>query len=123
MNTHFISQTIPLDWWPLTRDSIAYGFTVAILIAVMHDERVEWYEALILVSLYAVYLCVMYFDKFLQKLTRGETNICHLIIIFSTKYAFSGKFHSSNTDGENGNPSTVEPKKNSGEYIKPLFET
>uniref|UniRef100_A0A6P4FW61 Sodium/potassium/calcium exchanger 3-like n=2 Tax=melanogaster group TaxID=32346 RepID=A0A6P4FW61_DRORH len=60
-------MTIPLDWWPLTRDSIAYGVTVAILICVMHDERVEWYEALILVSLYAVYLAVMYFDKTFQK--------------------------------------------------------
>lgn len=65
-------QTIPLDWWPLTRDSIAYGVTVAILICVMHDERVEWYEALILVSLYAVYLAVMYFDKSFQKCAKGK---------------------------------------------------
>ncbi|XP_016944294.1 sodium/potassium/calcium exchanger 3 isoform X1 [Drosophila suzukii] len=64
-------MTIPLDWWPLTRDSIAYGVTVAILICVMHDERVEWYEALILVSLYAVYLAVMYFDKTFQKCAKG----------------------------------------------------
>ncbi|XP_032594014.2 LOW QUALITY PROTEIN: sodium/potassium/calcium exchanger 4 [Drosophila grimshawi] len=64
-------MTIPLDWWPLTRDSIAYGVTVAILICVMHDERVEWYEALILVSLYAVYLAVMYFDKSFQKCAKG----------------------------------------------------
>lgn len=67
----FVCQTIPLDWWPLTRDSIAYGITVAILIGFMHDERVEWYEALILVSLYAVYLAVMYFDKAFQKCARG----------------------------------------------------
>lgn len=68
----FLKQTIPLDWWPLTRDSIAYGFTVAVLICVMHDERVEWYEALILVSLYAVYLAVMYFDKTFQKCAKGK---------------------------------------------------
>ncbi|KAH8306811.1 hypothetical protein KR018_002803, partial [Drosophila ironensis] len=68
---HLSPQTIPLDWWPLTRDSIAYGVTVAILICVMHDERVEWYEALILVSLYAVYLAVMYFDKSFQKCAKG----------------------------------------------------
>ncbi|KAH8338062.1 hypothetical protein KR059_003919, partial [Drosophila kikkawai] len=66
-----MASTIPLDWWPLTRDSIAYGVTVAILICVMHDERVEWYEALILVSLYAVYLAVMYFDKSFQKCAKG----------------------------------------------------
>ncbi|KAM7348060.1 sodium/potassium/calcium exchanger 4-like isoform 2-T2 [Cochliomyia hominivorax] len=72
-------MTIPLDWWPLTRDSIAYGFTVAVLICVMHDERVEWYEALILVSLYAVYLAVMYFDKSFQKCAKDlvENRICH----------------------------------------------
>uniref|UniRef100_A0A1A9W8U0 Sodium/potassium/calcium exchanger 5 n=1 Tax=Glossina brevipalpis TaxID=37001 RepID=A0A1A9W8U0_9MUSC len=72
-------MTIPLDWWPLTRDSIAYGITVAILICVMHDERVEWYEALILVSLYAVYLAVMYFDKTFQKCAKEivENRICH----------------------------------------------
>ncbi|KPU74093.1 uncharacterized protein Dana_GF22022, isoform B [Drosophila ananassae] len=71
-------MTIPLDWWPLTRDSIAYGVTVAILICVMHDERVEWYEALILVSLYAVYLAVMYFDKSFQKCAKElvENRIC-----------------------------------------------
>ncbi|XP_034671749.1 sodium/potassium/calcium exchanger 3 isoform X3 [Drosophila subobscura] len=71
-------MTIPLDWWPLTRDSIAYGVTVAILICVMHDERVEWYEALILVSLYAVYLAVMYFDKTFQKCAKDlvENRIC-----------------------------------------------
>ncbi|XP_026848617.1 sodium/potassium/calcium exchanger 4 isoform X4 [Drosophila persimilis] len=71
-------MTIPLDWWPLTRDSIAYGVTVAILICVMHDERVEWYEALILVSLYAVYLAVMYFDKTFQRCAKDlvENRIC-----------------------------------------------
>ncbi|EDW32717.1 GL18327 [Drosophila persimilis] len=85
-------MTIPLDWWPLTRDSIAYGVTVAILICVMHDERVEWYEALILVSLYAVYLAVMYFDKTFQRCAKGEyphlpfTVIIHSVILFQDTY-------------------------------------
>ena len=64
-------QVVPLDWWPLTRDCLAYGFTVAVLICIIHDERVEWYEALILVLLYAVYIAVMYFDKTIQKWARG----------------------------------------------------
>ncbi|XP_055301928.1 sodium/potassium/calcium exchanger 3 isoform X2 [Sitodiplosis mosellana] len=62
---------IPLDWWPLTRDCLAYGFTVAVLICIIHDERVEWYEALILVILYIVYIGIMYFDKTIQKWARG----------------------------------------------------
>jgi Ca2+/Na+ antiporter len=62
---------IPLDWWPLTRDCLAYGFTVSILICIIHDERVEWYEALVLVSLYAVYIAIMYWDKAIQMCARG----------------------------------------------------
>nr|XP_029719567.1 sodium/potassium/calcium exchanger 3-like isoform X3 [Aedes albopictus] len=61
---------VPLDWWPLTRDCLAYGITVAILICIIHDERVEWYEALILVLLYIVYIAVMYYDKAFQKCAR-----------------------------------------------------
>ncbi|XP_022904797.1 sodium/potassium/calcium exchanger 4 isoform X4 [Onthophagus taurus] len=60
-------KVVPLDWWPLTRDCLAYGITVSILICIIHDERVEWYEALILVLLYTVYILIMYFDKSLQK--------------------------------------------------------
>lgn len=63
-----------MDWWPLTRDCLAYGFTVAVLICIIHDERVEWYEALILVLLYFVYIGVMYFDKTIQKWARGQLN-------------------------------------------------
>lgn len=61
---------VPLDWWPVSRDCLAYGVTVAILICIIHDERVEWYEALSLVLLYIVYIAVMYYDKSFQRCTR-----------------------------------------------------
>ncbi|XP_044014616.1 sodium/potassium/calcium exchanger 3 [Aphidius gifuensis] len=61
---------VPLDWWPVTRDCLAYGVTVAILICIIHDERVEWYEALTLVLLYIVYIAVMYWDKSFQRCAR-----------------------------------------------------
>ncbi|KAJ8920995.1 hypothetical protein NQ315_015791, partial [Exocentrus adspersus] len=64
-------KVVPLDWWPLTRDCLAYGITVSILICIIHDERVEWYEALCLVMLYTVYILIMYFDKSIQKFVRG----------------------------------------------------
>lgn len=63
---------VPLDWWPLTRDCLAYGITVAVLICIIHDERVEWYEALVLVLLYIIYIAVMYYDKSIQKCARGK---------------------------------------------------
>ena len=47
---------VALDWWPVTRDCVAYGFTVVLLILTLQDGRVEWYEALLLVSVYLLYL-------------------------------------------------------------------
>ncbi|KAK9500197.1 hypothetical protein O3M35_001501 [Rhynocoris fuscipes] len=67
-------MVVPLHWWPLTRDCLAYGVTVTILICIIHDERVEWYEALVLVMLYTVYIAVMYWDKNIQKCARRGLN-------------------------------------------------
>lgn len=61
-----------MDWWPVTRDCVAYGITVSILIVIIHDERVEWYEALVLVSLYLVYIAIMYYDKSIKKCVMGR---------------------------------------------------
>lgn len=71
-NTLFCLQVVPLDWWPVTRDCVAYGITVAILIVIIHDERVEWYEALVLVLLYLVYIAIMYYDKAIQRRVKGK---------------------------------------------------
>ncbi|XP_047524809.1 sodium/potassium/calcium exchanger 4 [Pieris napi] len=63
-------MVVPLDWWPLTRDCLAYGITVSILICIMHDEYVMWYEAFLLVLLYGVYICIMYYDKSIQNFAK-----------------------------------------------------
>lgn len=74
------AKIVPLDWWPLTRDCLAYGITVSILICIIHDERVEWYEALCLVLLYTVYILIMYFDKPIQNCVRGRLRLAQLSI-------------------------------------------
>lgn len=51
-----MSQAVALDWWPVTRDCFAYGVTVVLLIVTFQDGRVEWYESLLLVSVYLLYL-------------------------------------------------------------------
>nr|XP_013189241.1 unnamed protein product [Amyelois transitella] len=70
-------MVVPLDWWPLTRDCLAYGITVSILICIMHDEYVQWYEAFLLVLLYGVYICIMYYDKSIQNFARGSWKWFH----------------------------------------------
>ena len=47
---------VPLEWWPLTRDCSIYGFIIVALGLIMLDSLIFWWEALILVLLYGVYL-------------------------------------------------------------------
>ncbi|XP_063223354.1 sodium/potassium/calcium exchanger 3-like isoform X1 [Bacillus rossius redtenbacheri] len=59
----FAGQVLVLDWWPLSRDCLMYGVTVCMLILTLYDERVYWYEALLLVSAYTLYISAMYFNE------------------------------------------------------------
>ncbi|XP_019901719.1 sodium/potassium/calcium exchanger 3-like isoform X2 [Esox lucius] len=59
----FAGQPISLSWWPLLRDSIYYILSILILIAVIYDEKVIWWETVILISMYAVYILIMKFNR------------------------------------------------------------
>nr|CAD7586816.1 unnamed protein product [Timema genevievae] len=67
----FAGQVLKLDWWPLTRDCLMYGITVVVLILTLNDERVEWYEALMLVSMYILYISAMYFNTCMSDWVKG----------------------------------------------------
>lgn len=56
----FGGQVVQLSWWPVTRDSMMYGVAVIALITVLFDGKVMWYEAMILVSAYVLYIAAMY---------------------------------------------------------------
>lgn len=55
----FSGQKIPLDWYPITRDCLYYGFTVIVLSIVLIDGSVFWWEALIMVTFYFGYVTIM----------------------------------------------------------------
>lgn len=69
----FAKQALQLEWWPITRDTLAYAFTVLLLIITLRNGRVEWYEGLILISFYILYISAMCFDGriggFLKRVT------------------------------------------------------
>jgi len=50
---------LALTWWPLLRDSLFYTVGLVLLTLFFHDERIEWYEALCLFSLYICYCVFM----------------------------------------------------------------
>lgn len=66
----FGGQIVDLDWYPISRDSLIYGCTVLVLISVLYDGKVMWYEAFILVSAYVFYTCLMYFNDSISRKIR-----------------------------------------------------
>ncbi|GAB6026816.1 hypothetical protein CHUAL_013421 [Chamberlinius hualienensis] len=56
-------KMVPLDWWPLTRDCVYYAFTVIALVIVMFDEKIYWYEAMVLLIMFFIYVVFMRFNR------------------------------------------------------------
>ncbi|XP_054647800.1 sodium/potassium/calcium exchanger 3-like isoform X2 [Dunckerocampus dactyliophorus] len=58
----FAGQPISLSWWPLFRDAVFYILSIIVLILVIYDERVQWWETIVLISMYGIYIIIMKFN-------------------------------------------------------------
>lgn len=56
----FAGTAIALNWRPLSRDCVWFLIAVASLYIVIEDEKIYWYEAMILVIEYLIYIVVLY---------------------------------------------------------------
>ena len=63
----FSGQRIPLDWYPISRDCFFYGLTVIVLFVVLVDEKVQWWEAMIMVICYSGYIILMALNVRIEK--------------------------------------------------------
>ncbi|KAH3894701.1 sodium/potassium/calcium exchanger 4-like [Dreissena polymorpha] len=68
----FAGMIVHLTWYPMTRDCVFYLISIAALVITIQDEKVYWYEGLILVLLYALYIVIMYFNRTLE----ARANAC-----------------------------------------------
>uniref|UniRef100_A0A3B4E7N7 Sodium/calcium exchanger membrane region domain-containing protein n=1 Tax=Pygocentrus nattereri TaxID=42514 RepID=A0A3B4E7N7_PYGNA len=68
----FAGQTISLTWWPLFRDSVYYIFSVLALIVIIYDEKVLWWETIVLISMYGVYILIMKYVVISTYIAVGE---------------------------------------------------
>lgn len=59
----FAGQTVILTWWSLFRDSMYYILSVLTLIMVIYDDRVVWWESILLMTLYGIYIIIMKFNS------------------------------------------------------------
>ncbi|XP_038142451.1 sodium/potassium/calcium exchanger 3-like [Cyprinodon tularosa] len=59
----FSGQPISLSWWPLFRDAVFYILSILVLILVIYDEKVLWWETIILITMYGIYIVIMKFNR------------------------------------------------------------
>ncbi|XP_077465769.1 sodium/potassium/calcium exchanger 3-like isoform X2 [Stigmatopora argus] len=64
----FADQPILLSWWPLFRDASFYILSIILLIVVIYDEKVQWWETIILISMYGIYILIMKYNSSLCSL-------------------------------------------------------
>ncbi|XP_076011183.1 sodium/potassium/calcium exchanger 4 [Genypterus blacodes] len=68
----FAGQVVMLTWWAVFRDSFYYTLSVLALIAFIYDEKIVWWESLVLVLMYAGYILVMKFNSSMQRFFAGK---------------------------------------------------
>ncbi|XP_011478326.1 sodium/potassium/calcium exchanger 3 isoform X2 [Oryzias latipes] len=71
----FSGQPITLSWWPLFRDAVFYILSIVVLILVIYDEKVMWWETIILISMYGIYIIIMKFNRSLCCLMERHCSI------------------------------------------------
>ncbi|XP_069017826.1 sodium/potassium/calcium exchanger 4 isoform X1 [Embiotoca jacksoni] len=69
----FAGQVVILTWWAVFRDSFYYILSVLALIAFIYDEKIVWWESLVLVVMYAGYILVMKFNSSMQNFFMGKS--------------------------------------------------
>lgn len=63
----FAGMVVELTWYPLMRDTLFYLISVLALVIVIADSQVEWYESVVMLLLYVVYITLMYFNTRLEE--------------------------------------------------------
>ncbi|NXK67655.1 NCKX3 protein, partial [Sylvietta virens] len=69
----FAGQVVALSSWSLLRDSIYYTLSVVALIVFIYDERVSWWESLVLVLMYIIYIFIMKYNSTIHQCFERKT--------------------------------------------------
>lgn len=65
-----------LEKWPLFRDCSFYTISIGVLVAIIYDGKVHWYESVVLLLLYILYIFIMYWNETINNwLKRKDENV------------------------------------------------
>jgi len=62
-----LAPNLDLTWWPLARDCTYYCFSILVLTICILDQKIDWYEAVLLLGLYVIYVLIMANNQRLHK--------------------------------------------------------
>ncbi|XP_050193236.1 sodium/potassium/calcium exchanger 4 [Myiozetetes cayanensis] len=62
----FAGQVVCLTQWAVFRDSVYYTISVIVLIVFIYDEKIEWWESLVLIVMYLFYILIMKYNVRMQ---------------------------------------------------------
>ncbi|KAG7465801.1 hypothetical protein MATL_G00157450 [Megalops atlanticus] len=68
----FAGQVVYLTRWAVFRDSLYYTLSVVALIVFIYDEKILWWESVVLVVMYAGYILMMKFNTSMQRYFTGK---------------------------------------------------
>ena len=72
-------ERLSLSWYPLMRDASFYIICLGILLGFLLDKEIHWYDATVLLGLYAIYVVIMKFDaQIKRRLMRMEAKFIHV---------------------------------------------
>ena len=66
----FSKEILKLTWWPLFRDCMFYSIALIVLIVFFTDGEIEWWEALILIITYFLYVTFMKYNHKIERLVK-----------------------------------------------------
>jgi len=61
------STAVTVSTWPLIRDAFVYTLGTLTLVFTVRDREVHWWEAIIFVYIYILYIIIMYFNRPLSR--------------------------------------------------------
>lgn len=64
-------EELDIDWYPIARDCTIYGLTIGVLIWIIYDNIVTWWESTILLAVFFLYILVICFNKRVEKCTKN----------------------------------------------------
>lgn len=63
----FSKEVLHLTWWPLFRDCLFYSAALIILIGFFVDSAIEWWESLVLILTYIIYVTFMKYNHNVER--------------------------------------------------------